>query len=121
VLAADKQRQNAASPRLRRAGYCQRQTQKYTMPDVGIHHQPKLAHHVRQGVAWLSANGAGDNTAALSYAASELRTAVERLAVHFWATLLDRKPEEQDLREIESFKRVAVDLASMGATFRSNI
>ena len=76
------------------------------MPDVGTHHQPELAHHVRQGVAWLSASGEGENTAALSYAAFELRFAVERLAVHYWAALLDRKPEEQDLREIESFKRV---------------
>ena len=76
------------------------------MTDVGTHHQPGLAHHVRQGVAWLSASGEGENTAALSYAAFELRFAVERLAVHYWATLLDRKPEEQDLREIESFKRI---------------
>ena len=76
------------------------------MADVGIHHQPELAHHDRQGVAWMSASGAGENTAALSHAAFELRLAVERLAAHYWATLLDRKPEEQDLREIESFKRV---------------
>ena len=54
----------------------------------------------------MSASGAGENTAALSHAAFELRLAVERLAAHYWATLLDRKPEEQDLREIESFKRV---------------
>ena len=106
MLAADKQQHDAASRRLQRAGYCQRQTKKYTMPDVGIHHQPELAHHVRQGAAGLSANGEGDNTAALSHAAFELRTAVERLAAHYWATLLDRKPEKQDLREIESFKRV---------------
>ncbi len=76
------------------------------MPDVGTHHQPELAHHVRQGVAWLSASGDGENTAALSYAAFELRFAVERLAIHYWAALLDRKPEEQDLRDIKSFKRV---------------
>ena len=76
------------------------------MPDVGTHHQLELAHHVRQGVAWLSASGEGENTAALSYAAFELRFAVERLAVYYWATLLDRKLEEQDLREIESFKRI---------------
>ena len=76
------------------------------MPDVGTHHQPELAHNVRQGVAWVSASGEGENTAALSYAAFKLRFAVERLAVHYWATLLDHKTEEQDLREIESFKRV---------------
>jgi hypothetical protein len=76
------------------------------MPDVGTHHQPELAHHVLQGSAWLSASCEGENTAALSYAAFEFRFAVERLAVHYWAALLDRKPEERDLREIESFKRV---------------
>lgn len=76
------------------------------MPDVGMHHQPQLAHHVRQGLAWLSASGNGENTAALSYAAFELRFAVERLVIHYWAALLDRKPEEQDLRDIQSFKRV---------------
>lgn len=77
------------------------------MPDVDTHHHPEeLAHHVHQGVAWLSASGEGENTAALSYAAFELRFAVERLAVHYWATLQGRKLEEQDLREIESFKRV---------------
>jgi hypothetical protein len=74
--------------------------------DVAFQHQPELAHHVRQGVAWLSASAEGENTAALSYAAFELRFAVERLAVHYWAALLDRKPEEHDLRDIESFKRV---------------
>jgi hypothetical protein len=76
------------------------------MPDVGTHHRPELAHHVRQGVAWLSASDEGENTAALSYAAFELRFAVERLAIQYWATLLDRTPEEKDLRDIESFKRV---------------
>ena len=76
------------------------------MPDVGIHRRPELAHHVRQGVAWMSATGEGENTAALSYAAFELRFAVEGRAARYWATLLDRKPEKQDLREIESYKRV---------------
>lgn len=76
------------------------------MADVSIQHNPDLAHHVRQGIAWLSASAEGENTAALSYAAFELRFAVERLAVHYWAALLNREPEEHDLRDIESFKRV---------------
>ena len=38
--------------------------------------------------------------------ALELRFAVARIALHYWAALLDRKPEEQDLCDIESFKRV---------------
>jgi len=76
------------------------------MPDVGTHHQPHLAHHIQQGTAWLSASEGSEKTAALSYSAFELRFAVERLAIHYWADLLDRRLEEQDLRDIESFKRV---------------
>jgi hypothetical protein len=76
------------------------------MPDVSTQHHPALEHHVRQGVAWLSSSAEGENTASLSYAAFELRFAVERLAIQYWAALLGRSPEEQDLRDIESFKRV---------------
>ena len=86
----------------------------HTMPDVSTHHQPDLAHHVHQGKAWLSASAEGENTAALSYAAFELRFAVERLAIHYWAALLDRKPEEHDLRDIESFKRVERRIYELG-------
>jgi hypothetical protein len=57
-------------------------------------------------MAWLAASAAGENTAALSYAALELRFAIERLGVHYWRVLLERKLEEQDLRDISSFKRV---------------
>ena len=84
------------------------------MPDVNTHHQPDLAHHLRQGEAWLSVSTEGENTAALSYAAFELRFAVERLAIHYWAALLDRRPEEQDLRDIESFKRVERRIYELG-------
>lgn len=76
------------------------------MADVSTQHNLDLAHHVRQGAAWLSASAEGENTAALSYAAFEFRFAVERLAVHYWASLLNRKPEENDMRDIDSFKRV---------------
>ena len=84
------------------------------MTEVSTHHQPDLAHHVRQGVAWLSASAEGENAAALSYAAFELRFAVERLAIHYWAVLLDRKPEEHDLRDIGSFKRVERRIYELG-------
>lgn len=76
------------------------------MHDVSTHHRPELEHHVRQGLAWLLVSGEGENTAALSYAAFELRFAVERLAVHYWAVLLDREPEAQDMLAITSFKNV---------------
>lgn len=84
------------------------------MPDVSTHHQPDLAHHVRQGEAWLLVSAEGENTAALSYAAFELRFAVERLAIHYWAALLDRRPEDQDLRDIKSFKLVERRIYDLG-------
>ncbi|MBK8536837.1 MAG: hypothetical protein IPL59_18095 [Candidatus Competibacteraceae bacterium] len=84
------------------------------MSDVITHHQPELAHHVRQGIAWLSVSAEGENTAALSYAAFELRFAVERLAIHYWATLLDRRVEEKDLCDIKSFKQVERRIYELG-------
>ena len=76
------------------------------MVAVQTGHQNSLAHHVDQAEAWLSQSADGENTALISYAALEVRFAVERLAVHYWASLLGRKPEEDDLRDTESFKRV---------------
>ena len=74
--------------------------------DVASRHVADLAHHVRQAKAWLSASGEGEHTAAISYAALELRYAVERLAIQYWATLLNREVEEADLRDVRSFKSV---------------
>ncbi len=76
------------------------------MFDIETHHKPGLEHHVHQGMAWLSMSEEGECTAALSYAALELRFAVERLAVQYWAILLDREPNEEDLKDIRSFKNV---------------
>lgn len=74
--------------------------------NIATSHQPGLGHHVSQGKAWLQASAAGHSTAAISYAALELRFAIERLAVHYWATLLNRRPEIDELKDIESFKRL---------------
>jgi hypothetical protein len=84
------------------------------MSNVSTQHQPDLGHHVRQGEAWLAVSSEGENSAALSYAAFELRFAVERIAIHYWAALLDRKPEEQDLRDVESFKRIERRIYELG-------
>lgn len=73
---------------------------------ISTTHQLALDHHVNQGKAWLQTCNAGENTAALSYAALELRFAVERLAVHYWVTLLNRHPEEDEMKTVESFKRI---------------
>lgn len=76
------------------------------MAGISLRHAPALAHHLSQGIAWLSLSKEGDNTAAISYAAFELRFAIERLAVHYWTTLLERKLEEHDLRDMESFEKL---------------
>ena len=75
---------------------------------------PDLKHHVVQGTAWLTESARGANTAALSYAAFEFRLAIERLAVHYWAELLGRKLEENDLRDIKSFKRIERRIRGLG-------
>ena len=64
---------------------------------------PHLVHHVAQGSEWLAQADRGVNTVALSYAAFEFRLAIERLGVLYWAQLLDRPLEEQEIRS--SFKR----------------
>lgn len=81
-------------------------SQSAQLDEISLQHVNDLAHHIRQGNAWLAKSAGGNNTAALSYAAFEFRFAIERLAVHYWATLLGRKPEADDLKDTDSFKRV---------------
>jgi hypothetical protein len=76
------------------------------MSDISIQHRPNLDYHIRQAAAWLAISGEGGNTAMLSYAALELRYAIERLGVHYWTALLNRDIEAHDLYDIESFKRI---------------
>ncbi|MBP5996964.1 MAG: hypothetical protein KA535_03350 [Azonexus sp.] len=76
------------------------------MAEISLRHQNDLSHHITQGNAWLAASADGEETAALSYAAFELRLGIERLAVHYWTSLLNRKPEADDLNDIGSFKRI---------------
>lgn len=84
------------------------------MLEIGLQHKPGVAHHVTQAAVWLSACADGQNTAALSYAALELRFATELLAVQYWAILLDRKPGPDDIRSIESFKRIERRIYELG-------
>jgi hypothetical protein len=76
------------------------------MPHPATLHGPDLAHHVQQGQAWLARSSRGAVTTAVSFAALELRYAIERLAIHYWRTLLGRALEPSDLRDTESFKRI---------------
>ncbi len=76
------------------------------MPEVRQQHFPYLMHHVEQGMAWLGLTEGGTKTAAQSYAALEFRLAIERLAIHYWAILLGRRPNDADLKTMESFKAI---------------
>jgi hypothetical protein len=75
------------------------------MAEIRFNHLPDLSHHVQQGTAWLAASSDGQHTAALSYSALELRFAIERLTIHYWALLLDRQLTDDDLHDFESFNR----------------
>lgn len=76
------------------------------MTEILLRHLNDPSHHIAQAFAWLDRCLEGEETAALSYAAFELRFGIERLAVHYWAILLNRKPEADDLYDIGSFKRI---------------
>lgn len=88
------------------------------MTELSLVHNNDLLHHIQQGSFWLNESAQGDNTAALSYAALEFRFAIERLAVHYWANLLGRKPESDDFKDIESFKRAERESTNSQATKR---
>jgi len=74
--------------------------------EISLRHQNDLSHHIAQGRAWLAESAEGENTAALSYAAFELRFGIERLAIHYWTSLLNRNLEMDDLKGIGSFKTI---------------
>jgi hypothetical protein len=73
-----------------------------------------LRHHFVQGATWLQESDHGTNTAALSYAAFEFRLTIERLALHYWRQLLERRPEREDFRDIRSFKRIEQRIYALG-------
>ena len=73
-----------------------------------------LRHHIVQGAAWLQESDQGANTGVFSYAAFEFRLAIERLAVHYWAQLLGRRPQAKDFHEIRSFKRIERRIYELG-------
>jgi hypothetical protein len=84
------------------------------IPSIEPIRNPSLMYHVTQGGAWLNACAHGDNPTALSYAAFEFRLAVERLAIHYWAALLNRKIETRDLSDRISFKTVEGRIYELG-------
>lgn len=82
--------------------------------DIRTRHQNDLKHHASQAKAWLGCSADGENTAALSYAALELRYAAERLLVHYWATLLNRPLKGSDFDTIRSFQGLQAAIYELG-------
>lgn len=76
------------------------------MTQLTLQQSPALAHHVKQASAWLVASDTGKNSVPLAYAAFELRFAIERLAVHYWAGLVVGTEAEAELLNIGAFKSI---------------
>ena len=77
-------------------------------------HDPTLAHHVRQAEGWLEKSESGTKTAALSYAALELRYSIERLAVYYWTSLLNRRLTHEEAESIGTYKKLERRLYELG-------
>ena len=69
-------------------------------------HVSALPHHVQQGEGWLTKSDEGKKSAALSYAALELRYAIERLAVYYWVTLLNRPLTHAEAESLGTYKKL---------------
>lgn len=76
------------------------------MTQLTLQQSPALEHHVKQASAWLVASDTGRNSVPLAYAAFELRFAIERLAVHYWAGLVVGTEAEAELMNIGAFKSI---------------
>lgn len=76
------------------------------MPELALQQSSALEHHVKQASVWLAASDTGKNAVPLAYAALELRFAIERLAVHYWAGLVRGTEAEAELMNIGAFKTI---------------
>lgn len=84
------------------------------MADIQTSHKPELEHHVKQGAAWLAESAQGENTAALSYCALEFRFAIERLALHYLASLSSDEKRTDNLAgswRFDAVRRRILDVA----------
>jgi hypothetical protein len=77
-------------------------TSRELLQSFGLHN----TQHLEQARAWLALSESGKHTVALSYAALELRFAIERLALEYWRALLNRPITKDDLHTASSFKRI---------------
>lgn len=73
---------------------------------VSLRRSPDVRHHLSQGTAWLEESANGTNTTLLCYAALEFRLAIERIGLQYWTELMPSGLEENDLRDLRSFKRI---------------
>ena len=73
---------------------------------LDLNHSAALSHHLSQARAWLSLSASDQNTAPLSYAALELRYAIERIAAHYLASMVVGTQDESELLNIGNFDKI---------------
>ncbi len=77
-------------------------------PSISFHRSRAgdVGHHFTQACLWLNGATSPADTTAVSYAAFELRLEVERIGVEYLKAVNGGRIEQDDLRVIESFKRL---------------
>jgi hypothetical protein len=77
-------------------------------PSVSFHRSRagEIGHHFTQACHWLDGATSPLDTTAISYAAFELRLEIERIGVEYLQAVNGGRIEQDDVRVIESFKRL---------------
>jgi hypothetical protein len=77
-------------------------------PSISFHRSRtgEIGHHFAQGRHWLSSATSSLDTTAISYAAFEFRLEIERIGVEYFKAVNGGRIDEDDVRVIESFKRM---------------
>lgn len=61
------------------------------IPKLSLDRSLDLGHHLSQAKAWLGASGGGAHSAAISYAAFEVRLAAERICLQYYVKIVGSK------------------------------
>ena len=70
----------------------------------------ELGHHVSQARAWLDAVENRKNSAFVSYAAFEIRLAVERICMQYYVKLIENKTAKLNPSKLQSFKSMQKEI-----------
>jgi hypothetical protein len=95
-----------------------RSLQLFAMPDFLMSRSLDLNHHVIQGGAWLDASESGAHSVPLSYAAFELRLAIERLAMQYLFDLRGWPSNDERLDSLRTYKSMEKIVYSLAGNQR---